>query len=89
MTKVSAIILTQPFDVMKKRIMNAHYGEYKNVMDAICKTALEGPLAIYKGTLPAAMRMGPQTALLFVFLEQLRINFGFYERNSPCYNEFS
>lgn len=85
MAGVSAVLMTQPFDVLKTRVMNDHRGEYKGVMDAIFKTALEGPLAFYKGTVPAIIRMGPQTVLLYVFLEQLRINFGFYDKDSPCY----
>lgn len=36
-------------------------------------------------SVPATMRMAPQTVLLFVFLEQLRINFGYYDNDSPCF----
>jgi len=36
-----------------------------------------GPLAFYKGYIPAFVRLGPQTILTFIFFEQLRMNFGF------------
>ena len=35
-----------------------------------------GPLAFYKGYVPAFVRLGPHTVLTFLFLEQLKKNFG-------------
>ncbi len=40
-------------------------------------TAKQGPLAFYKGYIPAFVRLGPHTILTFIFFEQLRQNFGF------------
>ncbi|MBN3314260.1 DIC protein, partial [Atractosteus spatula] len=70
-----ATFLCQPLDVMKTRLMNSK-GEYRGVMHCMMETAKLGPLAFYKGFVPAAIRLVPHTVLTFVFLEQLRKNFG-------------
>lgn len=74
---VTATVLTQPLDVIKTRRMNARPGEYSSVFDVITKTALEGPQAFYKGSIPALTRLGPHTVLLFISLEYLRTHFGY------------
>ncbi|KZC07333.1 PREDICTED: mitochondrial dicarboxylate carrier [Dufourea novaeangliae] len=73
-----ATTLTQPLDVLKTRAMNAKPGEYKDFMELFLYTAKLGPIAFFKGYVPAFIRLAPQTILTFVFLEQLRSNFGFY-----------
>ncbi|KAM8706392.1 hypothetical protein ACLKA7_010640 [Drosophila subpalustris] len=73
---VAATALTQPIDVIKTRQMNSRSGEYKSLSDVFYKTALEGPMAFYKGSIPALSRLGPHTILLFVSLEFLRTHFG-------------
>ena len=73
-----ATTLTQPLDVLKTRAMNAKPGEFKSLMDLFLYTAKLGPLAFFKGYVPAFIRLAPHTILTFVFLEQLRANFGFY-----------
>lgn len=71
-----ATTLTQPLDVLKTRAMNAKPGEFKSMFDLILYTAKLGPLGFFKGYVPAFVRLAPQTILTFVFLEQLRLNFG-------------
>nr|XP_050867584.1 mitochondrial dicarboxylate carrier isoform X1 [Vespula vulgaris] len=71
-----ATTLTQPLDVLKTRAMNAKIGEFKNFADLFLYTAKLGPLAFFKGYVPAFIRLAPQTVLTFLFLEQLRIYFG-------------
>uniref|UniRef100_A0A8C4LD73 Mitochondrial dicarboxylate carrier n=1 Tax=Equus asinus TaxID=9793 RepID=A0A8C4LD73_EQUAS len=70
-----ATFLCQPLDVLKTRLMNSK-GEYRGVFHCAVETAKLGPLAFYKGLLPAAIRLMPHTVLTFVFLEQLRKHFG-------------
>ncbi|NXO70186.1 DIC protein, partial [Phainopepla nitens] len=70
-----ATFLCQPLDVLKTRLMNSH-GEYQGVVHCAMETAKLGPLAFYKGFVPAAVRLIPHTVLTFVFLEQLRKYFG-------------
>ncbi|NXN84971.1 DIC protein, partial [Bombycilla garrulus] len=70
-----ATFLCQPLDVLKTRLMNSH-GEYQGVVHCAMETAKLGPLAFYKGFVPAAVRLVPHTVLTFVFLEQLRKYFG-------------
>ncbi|XP_003744627.1 mitochondrial dicarboxylate carrier [Galendromus occidentalis] len=71
-----ATTLTQPLDVLKTRMMNAAPGEYKGLMDCILQTAKQGPMTFYKGYIPAFVRLGPHTILMWIFLEQMRQNFG-------------
>ncbi|RLN78394.1 hypothetical protein BBJ28_00011553 [Nothophytophthora sp. Chile5] len=62
-----------PADVVKTRLMNMHHDEYSSATDCFLKVVKhEGLRGLYKGWLPAYMRLGPQTLLTFVFLEQLR-----------------
>ncbi|NXR16686.1 DIC protein, partial [Cinclus mexicanus] len=72
---ICATFLCQPLDVLKTRLMNSH-GEYQGVVHCAMETAKLGPLAFYKGFVPAAVRLIPQTVLTFLFLEQLRKYFG-------------
>ncbi|GFO04225.1 mitochondrial dicarboxylate carrier [Plakobranchus ocellatus] len=71
-----ATFLTQPLDVMKTRMMNAPPGHYKSIMSCAVDIAKAGPLGFFKGFVPAFVRLGPHTVLTFVFLEQIRQNFG-------------
>ncbi|XP_013199768.2 mitochondrial dicarboxylate carrier [Amyelois transitella] len=71
-----ATTMTQPVDVLKTRAMNAKPGEVKSIFKLVKSTAKESPLAFFKGYIPAFARLAPHTILTFVFLEQLRINFG-------------
>ncbi|KAJ8251385.1 hypothetical protein GJAV_G00220770 [Gymnothorax javanicus] len=68
-------VLCQPLDVVKTRLMNSK-GEYGGVMHCLSETAKLGPMAFYKGLVPAGIRLIPQTVLTFIFLEQLRKYFG-------------
>ncbi|XP_004539134.2 mitochondrial dicarboxylate carrier [Maylandia zebra] len=70
-----ATFLCQPLDVLKTRLMNSK-GEYTGVMHCLQETAKLGPLAFYKGLVPAGIRLIPHTVLTFIFLEQLKKHFG-------------
>nr|XP_002126004.1 mitochondrial dicarboxylate carrier-like [Ciona intestinalis] len=71
-----ATAMTQPVDVMKTRLMNAKKGEYRGIWDCVVQTGKQGPLSFFKGFVPAFIRLGPQTILIWVFKEQLRLRFG-------------
>ena len=72
-----ATTLTQPFDVLKTRAMDARKGESKNALDVIKGVAMEGGiLGFFKGYVPSFIRLGPQTILTFVFMEQIRLRCG-------------
>lgn len=77
---VVATILTLPIDVLKTRAMNAKPGEPTGIVTLVTRTAMEGPLAFFKGFVPSLTRMVPQTVLTFVFLEQLTQHFGIIVR---------
>lgn len=56
--------------------MNAKPGEFSSLGAIIIHTAKMGPMGFFKGYVPAFVRLAPQTILTFVFLEQMRLNFG-------------
>lgn len=69
-----ATTVCSPFDVIKTRIMNDKTREYKGTLDCFLKIMRnEGPLAFFKGWTPSYTRLGPQTILTFVFLEQMKV----------------
>lgn len=77
-----ATTMTQPLDVLKTRAMNAKPGEFAGPLDLIKYTAKAGgPMAFYKGYIPAFTRLGPHTICTFLLFEQLRQNFGFFPEN--------
>lgn len=66
-----ATVLTQPFDVMKTRLMNANVGQYSGLSHCAKDIMVNGPLGFFKGLAPAFVRIGPHTILLFIIKEQL------------------
>jgi len=71
-----AAIFAQPLDVMKTRVLNAPADS--NGVGTVFKKTLKtsGPLAFYKGLVPAWIRLLPQTVITFLIFEQLRLNWG-------------
>lgn len=72
---IAATLITMPMDVLKTRLMNAKPGEYSGILHCAQDIAKFGPRGFFKGFTPAFVRMGPQTVLMFVFLEQLKKHF--------------
>lgn len=56
--------------------MNAKPGEFRGLFEIVSHTAKLGPMGFFKGYVPAFVRLGPQTVITFILLEQLRLNFG-------------
>ncbi|KAG5354911.1 Mitochondrial dicarboxylate transporter [Yarrowia sp. B02] len=69
-----ATTVCSPVDVVKTRIMNAHAHHSKDSAFTIFFKALkqEGPLFMFRGWLPSFVRLGPQTILTYIVLEQLK-----------------
>ena len=66
-------------DVCKTLAMNARQGSgltYNGMTDLYRQTARQGHLVFTKGFTPAFVRLGPQTVLTWIFLEQLRLRLG-------------
>ncbi|KAH9506385.1 hypothetical protein DERF_011123 [Dermatophagoides farinae] len=77
LTGAVATSLTQPLDVLKTRMMNSAKNQYRSVGHCITELYKEsGIFGFFKGYVPAFIRLAPHTILTFVFLEQLRLNFG-------------
>ncbi|KAF0467809.1 protein serine/threonine kinase [Gigaspora margarita] len=74
-----ATTICSPIDVIKTRTMNST-GTKQGVM--IMFTSIirnEGPLALFKGWVPAFVRLTPQTVVTFMVLEQIK---KFYDRRN-------
>ncbi|OLY77693.1 Mitochondrial dicarboxylate transporter [Smittium mucronatum] len=68
-----ATTVCNPVDVAKTRIMNSSTKLYSSLGDALLTISrTEGPMALFKGWTPSFLRLGPQTVLVFVFLEQFK-----------------
>ncbi|KAK9720771.1 hypothetical protein K7432_003929 [Basidiobolus ranarum] len=66
-----ATTVCAPVDVIKTRVMNSAKQENAiAVLTHILRN--EGPRALFKGWLPAYMRLGPHTIITFLTLEQIR-----------------
>ncbi|KIY67512.1 dicarboxylic acid transporter [Cylindrobasidium torrendii FP15055 ss-10] len=67
-----ATTVCSPADVLRSRVMSCVEGQS---MITILKTSLaeEGPAFLLKGWTPAFIRLGPNTVLMFVFYEQLKL----------------
>lgn len=61
------IAICSPADVIKSRIMARKNGSIAELMKRSLRD--EGPSFLFKGWTPAFVRLGPNTVLLFVFLE--------------------
>ncbi|EDW17448.2 mitochondrial dicarboxylate carrier [Drosophila mojavensis] len=70
-------LMTQPIDVMKTTYMNAPPGEFSGLGAVIVHTMKQGPLAFYKGFVPALLRISPNTIITFMLYEQARLRFGY------------
>lgn len=67
-----ATTVCSPVDVVKTRIMNAahsHQSGWRILTDAVKQ---EGILFAFRGWIPSFVRLGPQTIVTFLVLEQLR-----------------
>jgi len=72
---ISHFLFRQQLDVLKTRMMNAEVK--RSVLGTVGDLWKEaGVIGFFKGYGPAFVRLAPHTILTFVFMEQLRMNFG-------------
>ncbi|KAI1303395.1 Mitochondrial dicarboxylate transporter [Mortierella claussenii] len=62
-----------PLDVLKTRIMNSSGSNTSSTQMFFHIIKTEGPAALFKGWLPAFLRLGPHTIVTFIVLEQLKV----------------
>ncbi|KAI8644650.1 mitochondrial carrier domain-containing protein [Parasitella parasitica] len=69
-----ATTVCSPVDVIKTRIMSASTGDHRMSATMIMKQMFktEGIKSFFKGWTPAFIRLGPQTIITFVVLEQFK-----------------
>jgi dicarboxylate transporter 10 len=69
-----ATTVCSPVDVIKTRIMSAGANDQRMSATTIMKHMFksEGISAFFKGWTPAFIRLGPQTIITFVVLEQFK-----------------
>ncbi|KAI7861780.1 mitochondrial carrier domain-containing protein [Spinellus fusiger] len=74
LTALVATTVCSPVDVVKTRVMTAQTGEAGISAMTITSQMLrkEGAASFFKGWTPAFVRLGPQTIITFVVMEQLK-----------------
>jgi hypothetical protein len=84
MAAVVSVTVIQPFDFIAVRMQNQNYDAttgkgalYSSPLDCVKKVVRTegGPLALFKGYRANAIRFGPYTVLIFVFVEEFRTLF--------------
>lgn len=77
---------TNPMDVLKSRMMNQSVLKQHSTPTHIYNSSFhcfvttlrtEGPLALYKGFIPAYLRLGPWNIIFFITYEKLKVSFAF------------
>ncbi|KAG0230089.1 mitochondrial carrier domain-containing protein [Mortierella sp. GBAus27b] len=68
-----ATTVCAPLDVLKTRIMNSSGSSTSSTRMFFHIIRTEGPSALFKGWLPAFLRLGPHTIVTFIVLEQLKV----------------
>ncbi|OAQ34667.1 mitochondrial carrier protein [Linnemannia elongata AG-77] len=68
-----ATTVCAPLDVLKTRIMNSSGSSTSSTQMFFHIVKSEGPTALFKGWLPAFLRLGPHTIVTFIVLEQLKV----------------
>lgn len=68
-----ATTVCAPLDVLKTRIMNSSGVVTSSTQMFFHIVKSEGPAALFKGWLPAFLRLGPHTIVTFIVLEQLKV----------------
>lgn len=72
MAGLVATTVCSPVDVIKTRVMNSS-SQAKSIMQVLSTIIrVEGPLALFKGWVPAFVRLGPHTVVTFMVLEQIK-----------------
>ncbi|GAV53492.1 hypothetical protein ZYGR_0AI07760 [Zygosaccharomyces rouxii] len=67
-----ATTICSPADVIKTRIMNAHKHHESAVTGMMKAVQKEGILFLFRGWLPSFIRLGPNTIIIFLTVEQLK-----------------
>jgi dicarboxylate transporter 10 len=80
-----------PVDVIKTRIMSAGANDHKLSATAIMRQMYktEGIASFFKGWTPAFIRLGPQTIITFVVLEQFKTWYDMFQQSSNLSNNKS
>ena len=74
----TATLLTMPLDVAKTRMMNAPPGTYNSLLDCFKDIMKVGPAGLFKGFMPAFIRLGKIT-----LLNKMKNNYLFVKVHKP------
>ncbi|CAO3594544.1 unnamed protein product [Absidia cylindrospora] len=68
-----ATTVCSPLDVVKTRIMSAHVHDGKHPIQIMIQMVkMEGFGSLFRGWMPAYIRLGPHTVVTFLVLEKLK-----------------
>ncbi|XP_023162101.1 mitochondrial dicarboxylate carrier isoform X2 [Drosophila hydei] len=71
--------VVQPIEILKTMQMNRSAGYLTTTSEKITYMMRFGFRGLFRGITPSLLRMIPQTIIMFLLYEQLRIQFGYYE----------
>jgi solute carrier family 25 citrate transporter 1 len=81
------VYVTMPLDVVKTRMQGLEAAQFTSMADCFAQTVRhEGALALWRGSLPRLMRVGPSGGIMFVSYEQAlkALNIAFPEPTSTA-----
>nr|AKN21601.1 slc25a-33 [Schmidtea mediterranea] len=64
-----AVVLVNPFDVVKTRLMTVNSGRYKGIADCLRDIYGNGLKGFYKGFVPSLLRAIPNSIIFYIFKE--------------------
>ncbi|XP_068142474.1 mitochondrial dicarboxylate carrier [Drosophila tropicalis] len=73
--------ILQPIEVLKTLKMNAKSGYFKNTFEEFNYMMRFGIRGLFRGMVPSLLRLVPNTIIIFLVYEQLRLKFGYYGKN--------
>lgn len=76
---VLCVPLVQPIEILKTMQMNRTTGYLTTTSEKITYMMRFGIRGLFRGIMPNLLRMIPQTIIMFLLYEQLRLRFGYYE----------
>lgn len=63
---------SMPMDVIKSRIQNSKSGQYQGIVDCVMKSIrIEGVMVLWRGMLPALIKLTPYTVISLTLLEKI------------------
>ncbi|XP_030387714.1 mitochondrial dicarboxylate carrier [Scaptodrosophila lebanonensis] len=81
---LACIPIVQPIEVLKTLNMQVKAGYFKSVGEEVKYMMRFGIRGLFRGIVPGLLRMLPNTVVIFLIYEQLRLTFGYTLNEKKC-----